>query len=57
VFLDPAQSMTHSIRMAKKHFGDAAHRRITVLPHPECFEQYLAFVVGEAIKPDQYGSN
>ena len=29
MFLNPAQAMAHSVGMANKHFGGAAHRRTT----------------------------
>src|SRR5215475_12350197 len=42
VFLDPTQSMTHSIGMADEHFRGVTNRCVIVRPYSERFEQHLA---------------
>src|SRR5277367_7193243 len=52
-FLDPTQPVADRVRVTKKYLSRAAHRRITVLPHPKRVEKHLPLLVGKVVKTVQ----
>lgn len=50
MLLDPVQSMTHSVGVAKEHLGGATHRRVAVEPHLKRFESVSRSSSGRSSK-------